>query len=136
MRIEPRAIIAIVVWLALNGCASQRTKAPPVPVLSAQISDRTRMRTALLEAVPLGTSVVDAERFMASERFHCTLNRNASFAEQQDGGHSVVHEGIDYLYCDRFDRAGFMVSRRWQIALVLEDESVKDMIVNAGMIGP
>lgn len=130
---SPRTLIFATILLAplFSGCAGWRTFG---------ITDRAVMREFLLEAVPIGTNVKDAQAFMVREGFSCTIERNSSFSERNDddperGPHRTL-EGIDYLYCDRTELAHFLIDRRWQIAFVLNGETVSDLIVNVGLIGP
>jgi hypothetical protein len=101
------------------------------PKLTARLTDQVAMKEAMLHAVPSGSTIVFAEQFMTREGFQCLRTTNADFAEQD----RVYHQ-IDYVSCDRTDSAGFPVTRRWQIALVYENEHISDVLVSTGLIGP
>ncbi len=126
-----RAPARITVGFALfiSGCAASQVR-------TAAITGQPEMRAAILDNVPLGSSIAQAEEFMKSEGFTCKVQRNTSWAERSADGRHVSQEGIDYLYCTRADRAGFLVAREWKVALVLEGDAVKDAFVNAGLTGP
>jgi hypothetical protein len=99
--------------------------------ITAQIEQPATMKSAVLERLPRGTPLTAAKEFMEREGFECCVTRKGEFSEQ-----GVVHEGIDYLYCNRHDRVDTWVNRRWQIAVVLEDDKVADVYVSEGLIGP
>ena len=100
------------------------------PRITGGIEREDAMRTVLLEHVPLGTSLKEARCFMEQEGFECSFMRNSSFSDDQ-----IDH---DYLYCDRSERLpdSWFVSRRWQIALIIEKNEVADIRVSSGLIGP
>jgi len=101
------------------------------PKLTARLTDQVAMKEAVLHAVPSGSTIVSAEQFMTREGFQCLRTTNADFAEQDR-----VYHHIDYVSCERTDSAGFPVTRRWQIALVYENEHISDVRVATGLIGP
>ena len=101
------------------------------PKLTARLTDQVAMKTAVLHAVPSGSTIAFAEQFMMREGFQCQRTTNADFAEQDH-----IYQHIDYVSCDRTDSAGFPVTRRWQIALVYENEHISDVRVATGLIGP
>ncbi len=103
----------------------------PRPKLTAGLTAPVTMKTAVLDAVPIGSTLAHAEQFMAQEGFECVRMTNADFAEQE----RVYHQ-IDYLYCDRIDSAAFPVTRRWQLALVYENDQITDALVSTGLIRP
>lgn len=129
---SPRTLIfAMVLGLLLNGCAARRT---------AGNIDRSVMREVLLDAVPIGSNVKDAEAFMVSEGFACEIKRNARFVERRDdasvSGNHLTHEGIDFLECNRSEMAHLLIERKWHAAFVLDGETVRDVIVNLYLTGP
>ena len=107
----------------LLGCARDTQ----VVRVTAGIEQPALMQSTLVKNIPKGTPLADAKRFMEREGFECSITRNGSFSGR---------DGIDYIYCDRHDRVDIWVSRRWQIALVLEDDTVADVSVSHGLIGP
>jgi hypothetical protein len=113
----------------LAGCQNTPTR---VPTQTKGAIDTRSMKELLSTHIPRGTAVVEAKRFMEGEGFECQVERNSSFIEE-----GVSHRGIDYLYCDRSDSTkSRWVSRRWQIALVIKDEVISDILVSVGLIGP
>ena len=101
------------------------------PKVTGRLTDQVAMKEAVLHAVPSGSTITSAEQFMVREGFQCLRTTNADFAEQDR-----VYHHIDYVSCDRTDSAGFPVTRRWQIALVYENEHISDVLVSTGLIGP
>ena len=60
------------------------------------------------------------------EGFECALSYTRTFAD---------HPAATFVFCDRL--AGFLVSRRWQVALVQTDEgTLLDVWVTTGLTGP
>lgn len=122
---------------ALSDCAGDRPISPDQRVImqpdqqlvraTTDIRQPAVMKEALRRAIPTGTSLANARRFMEQEGFACKITRNGSFRGR---------EGIDYLYCDRSERYAHWVDQRWQIALVLEGDRVRDIEVAHGLIGP
>jgi hypothetical protein len=106
-------------------------RAITLPKATRGITDEAAMKAAVLQAVPIGSTLAHAEQFMVQEGFHCVPTTNADVAEQDR-----VYHHKDYLYCDRIDSAGFPVTQRWQMALVYEDEHIADVLVSTGLIGP
>ena len=96
-----------------------------------KLTSREEMRKAVLEHVPLGTNVNAAQKFMEAEGFSCRLERNGSFQEKTWwGDHPEPHSGIDFLRCKRHQSAGFLMTTFWSVALVLEGETVSDVLVS------
>lgn len=107
----------------LVGCAHDKQTVR----VTTGIEDPAMMQSTIVKNIPNGTQLADAKRFMQSEGFKCSITRNGSFSDR---------DSIDYIYCDRLDRVDDWVSRRWQIALVLEDDAIADVSVSHGLIGP
>jgi hypothetical protein len=114
----------LLVWFTTMGCQALAGD-------TRGLKDAASMKALLQRNLPVGTSAKKARLFMEREGFKCSLMRNKSFSEE-----GVVREGIDYLYCERSDSAGFLVSRRWQVAIVLKMDSVSEVLVSVGLIGP
>ncbi|MBY0459791.1 MAG: hypothetical protein K2V38_20925 [Gemmataceae bacterium] len=91
------------------------------------IDDTPKMAETVRERVPLGTPVDEAQAFMAREGFKCQRQTNAPFGDR---------DGLDYVYCDRAESKGWLVSRRWQIALVHRDGKVTEILAATGLVGP
>ena len=94
------------------------------------------MRNVVLEHVPPGANISAAQKFMEAEGFSC-VRKSGSFREMTwFGDHSEPHSGIDFLKCDRRQSAGFLMTRYWSVALVLEGETVSDALVSHYIDGP
>ena len=91
------------------------------------------MERVVLEHVPPGTNINAAQKFMEAEGFSCRRKQNESFSEMPVhviGEHAEIHSGIDFLQCDRQQSAGFLMEKIWSVALVLEGETVRDVLVS------
>jgi hypothetical protein len=93
--------------------------------LTRGIKEPSDMQRIVRTAVPPGSDLQDAQRFMEKEGFHCSRQTNTSF-----GGRI----GIDYLWCDRSD--GGVVKRRWQVAIVHQNGKVSEILATTGLVGP
>jgi hypothetical protein len=89
------------------------------------------MKSALLQMVAPGTSLVQARNAMEREGFRVAEKHNAAFNEE-----GTLHKNINYLYCDRTELAVFPVERRWQVALVNDGTRVTDILVSMSLTGP
>ena len=91
------------------------------------------MRRVVLEHVPPGMNINAAQKFMEAEGFSCRRKQNESFSETSVhviGEHPEIHFGIDFLQCDREQSAGFLMGQIWTVALVLDGETVSDVLVS------
>lgn len=89
------------------------------------IEEPREMERLILRKVPVGASVTAAEQYMKTQGFDCSRKVNAEFGSRS---------GIDYLYCDR--REGWLVQRRWQIAVIHRDGRVTEVEAGTGLVGP
>ena len=88
------------------------------------------MKRNLEADIPVGTSTSDAEVRLRQRGFEATRMTDASFV-CNDG---QVRKHLDYLYGDRYD--GGVVHRRWQVALVLKEDAIVEILVSTGLVGP
>lgn len=86
-----------------------------------------QLRSALLSKLAPGSDPSRATEFMQKNEFKCQMRTNASWVEL---------DNIDYLHCDKHVSARFPVSRRWQVAIVVEKNKIRDILVTTGLIGP
>ena len=114
-----RSTLLALVLLAGLGCSGP----------TRGLKDPSKMKGVVLKAVPVGSRIEEARRFMEREGFRCSPQTKSSFAD-----HDGTRKGIDYLYCDRSE--GLIVSRRWQVAIVHSGDRVTDVLANTGLIGP
>ncbi|MDY6785133.1 MAG: hypothetical protein SW833_21750 [Cyanobacteriota bacterium] len=97
------------------------------------------MEQEIQRFIPLGSSVVEAREIMESNGFVCEYAENERFSRVRDDPSApgrirqTIYENVDYLYCDI--SKGFIVSRRWQAALVHEDSQVTFISVSTGLTG-
>ena len=88
-------------------------------------ADKTR--ETLLTHIPLGSNDMFAKKTMEDNNFSCKHIKKGEFLEKRN---------IDFLYCDHEDQKGFLISRRWQIAIILKNNIVEDIQVSTGLSGP
>ena len=113
-------ILALAFVLAVGGCAHRDKLSEQPAEAVAQIQ----------HWVPVGTSLADAQNIMEQHHFTCSVKKNSSFGDLK---------AADFLYCDRKDtdrRVTPVVTRHWQVALILADGKVSAMRVNMGLVGP
>src|SRR5262245_38532052 len=127
-RIPMPSLVALTLFC---GCAHSNQ-------ITWQIGNADDMRSALLQHVPSGTTAEEAKKFMATEGFTCKMKTDGVFYERRafnDAGKK--HEGIDFIQCTRVQSAGdAWVSRRWNVALVLANDRVTDVLVACHLDGP
>lgn len=82
------------------------------------------MKAVLEREVPVGTQGELAKCFMEREGFKCS---NTQIGAKTDGKAS--------LYCDRTDSFEWLVNRRWQVQLVLLDDTVSELTVSMDYVG-
>jgi hypothetical protein len=80
----------------------------------------------ILSHVPVGTPIEDASRFMEREGFECSRSTDAEVPDRKR----------DYLYCNRWESIGFLVSRRWHVSIAYRDGKVTEVTASTGLVGP
>ena len=113
-----RVALTGVVLGAVAGCAGPQS-------VTHGIEKPPRMVDAVLGQAPVGSPIDNAQRFMEREGFKCSRITNEAFLDR---------EGIDYIYCDRSDGAGF-VHRKWKVAVVHRDGKVVEVLASTGLVG-
>ena len=63
---------------------------------------------------------------MELQGFKCSDRIDSPFGGRQH---------LNYLYCERND-GGTVVDRRWQVALVLQDSKVDEVLITSSLAGP
>ena len=92
--------------------------------------DQMQSRAIILREVPLGTAMAEARARLRARGFRCLEVENQSFAEYANG------RRFDYTWCDIRD-SGWLVYRRWQVALVPSQGKLQDVFVGPGYLtGP
>ena len=113
-----RAVCLTLIVVAAPGCAGARSA-------TREIDKPERMVQAVMNGVPIGTPVDEAQRFMEGEGFQCRREANAKFLDRG---------GLDYLYCNRY--GGSIVKRRWQVAVVHRGGKVVEVLASTGLVNP
>jgi hypothetical protein len=117
--------IAVLALLLVVGTYFYRAR--HAPALSSR--DSASLRRQLLEEIPSGTRLTDAIQTMRARGFQCEQMKSSVWG---DAG------PLDFLYCDRDSESsmGAAVRQRWQVAIVQDKGSVKDVLVESGLVGP
>ena len=117
--------VALVIVLAV-AAFSAWTRGP-----TTGLKDAPAMTQAVLAHVPIGTDVEHATKFMEHEGFECSVFTNQGFTGVLGGD----REGLDFVYCERTDNAGFLEVRIWGVALVFADGKVTEVLARTGTYG-
>jgi len=112
-------MLVLIFCLLCAGC--QRADAPRLT------SDPQQVRNEILQYIPIGSDIGRAQELMEGYGFRCEMIRNGEWLKLSD---------IDYLYCDINKSESFLVSRRWQVAIIEDRGRVKDIQVTTGLTGP
>ena len=113
-------LLAPVLMLLASTSLQSQTAEPPLPLSK---NDNEEMRTALLEQIPIGTSIGDARAFMERSGFAC------EFTSGPDGEST-------WLSCNRHAASIWPVSVRWDVKLKCQQQRVSEILVNSGLAGP
>ncbi|MGB5969242.1 MAG: hypothetical protein WBG70_13040 [Spirulinaceae cyanobacterium] len=103
--------------------------------------DPDLMEEEISQFIPVGSSTNQAKRIMESNGFKCEYNENLTFSKVRDdpnfpGGKYTTYRGVDYLSCDRSKMVAVLRERRWQVAIVHdENREVTFISVNIGLTG-
>lgn len=114
MRVHQLAVL----MASFAGCTGTRA-------ITQGIEDPPRMVEAIVDRVPVGTPVDDAQRFMQREGFSCSRRTNEAFLDR---------EGLNYIYCSRSE--GGIVRRKWKVAILHRDGKVIEVLASTGLVGP
>jgi hypothetical protein len=86
-------------------------------------ADNESMREEVLRSIPIGTRLAAAEEIMTENAFGCSLILDEKSKQEM-------------LYCVANEPTGFMVARRWMIFLYINSDTVTDVKVTSGNVGP
>ncbi len=87
------------------------------------------VKNSILNIIPIGSDINAAKIIMEKNGFKCSIQKDSSFTDGEK-----VYEHIDFLYCDI--EKGFLIGRRWQVAIVFKKNSVTEILVSTGLTGP
>lgn len=88
-----------------------------------------KVKNSILKIIPVGSNINNARILMEKNGFKCIFMKDSSFSES-----GKVYDNIDFLYCDL--EKGFIIGRRWQVAIIIKDLSVSEVLVSTGLTGP
>lgn len=98
-----------------------------IKIILSENSDETR--TSIMRIIPQGTDIDFAKMIMEKNGFECKLMKDSSFSDMRR-----VYGNIDFLYCSK--ESGFIIGKRWQVAIVTANLQLKDVYVSYGITGP
>ena len=100
-------------------------------------ADSQSMKKELLKEMPIGSLIHDAKKIMEENGFNCEMMENTAFSENRDGDPQkpIVHEGEDFLFCNKRETVGVLVIREWDVIIVRKGDVVSDVFVNVGLTG-
>jgi hypothetical protein len=113
--------------LMILGCLSPVTRREP----ARTFANCDELKAYLDLRVAKGSTLAEVKAFMEGEGFTCSFQRDETFVMQ--GG---IRAHIDFLYCDRTEPAGWPIERRWQVAVVIKNGVVTEILVSGGLTGP
>ncbi|WP_373540308.1 hypothetical protein [Chamaesiphon sp.] len=93
----------------------------------------------ILRIIPIDSAIDGAKQMMEKNGFGCKFIKNGEFARVRTdrnapgGSRQQVYRNVDYLYCDASQ--GFLVQRRWQLAIIHVGKQVKSVAVSTGLVG-
>ena len=99
------------------------------------------MEEEISQFIPVGSSIDRAKRIMESNGFKCEYVENGTFVKERDdpnfpGGKYTTYRRVDHLSCDRSKMVAVLRERRWQVAIVHdENREVEFISVNIGLTG-
>ncbi|MCC6276134.1 MAG: hypothetical protein IT569_09770 [Leptospiraceae bacterium] len=84
-------------------------------------------RQELFRFIPPESDISVAKAKMEKAGFTCTEQINGEFLD---------HKNLDYVYCDLEKSKGFLISERWQVALVHKNSKITEIYSSYGLTGP
>ncbi len=87
------------------------------------------LKRSILNVIKIGSDINKAKKIMESNGFNCSFKKNSTFSDGKN-----LYRHIDFLYCDI--EKGFLVSRRWQTAVLHKNNIVENVVVSTGLTGP
>jgi hypothetical protein len=86
-------------------------------------ADNDSMREEVLRSVPIGTQRATAEEIMTENGFECSVLLDEKTQRTK-------------LFCDASEPVGFWVGRRWLVNFYIDSNTVSDVKVTSGYVGP
>ncbi len=99
--------------------------APDDPLTRARTSEELRAAASLV--VWPGMAAESSSAVLEQHGFACRLETNASYG----GRHH-----LDYVHCYRSTHSSFIITQRLQVALVIVNGRVSEILANTGLVGP
>jgi hypothetical protein len=92
------------------------------------------MKQEIQKIIQVGSDIEDAKKLMEANEFSCKLKQDSSFMEWSEKDDKVLHNNLDYLYCDKELPINQYCAQRWQIAIVHQNGKVSNVFVSIGRI--
>jgi len=96
------------------------------------------MRNEIRRFVKVGMNISAAYDVMVANGFTCSHKKNEDFLATDHGStDSKFIKRQNYVYCDHTEPGFYALSpaRRWQVAIINEEDKVADILVSYGLIG-
>jgi hypothetical protein len=96
------------------------------------------MRNEIRRFVKVGMQISAAYDVMVANGFTCSHKKNEDFLATDHGStDSRFVRRQNYVYCDHTEPGFYALSpaRRWQVAILNEEDKVSDILVSYGLIG-
>jgi hypothetical protein len=76
---------------------------------------------------PAGADIKSVVAYLKAQTFDCAPAKDPTLGDAPLKG--------DYVFCERLVAYGFLVGKRWQVAIVPEKNAVKDYRASFGYVG-
>lgn len=134
------AIAGVVVAVIAAAMAIKATLGIPRDAVFG--ADGPATKAAVLNVVPIDSSIGSAKATMETKGFHCIMMYNRTHAgfDPSNPQHLITYPKADYLWCDSGDRwtgwRSLIITKRWQISFVSKDQKVVSVDVGVSVTGP
>jgi hypothetical protein len=100
--------------------------------------DGPATRAEVLKVIPIGSKLEFAKSTLEAKGFQCFMFYNKRYAgdDLAGGSHQINYPPSDFLWCDSERWFRIFISKRWQIILVAENDTVVSVAVGVGLVGP
>lgn len=128
-------VFVIVAFLTCTSCQ------PPSIYIEIR-SDPDQMEREILQAVPVGTLITNAEKIMKQNNFACEYVSNTSYSKfRKPGAGSIESRTISYkpsdiLSCQITRSYYFIAYTKWRVIFAYKNQRVSNVVVSIESTGP
>jgi hypothetical protein len=98
--------------------------------------DVKEVKQSISKLIPVGSRIEEAKDMMEQHGFRCEMKQRDAFVEYDAENKEILHEGEDFLWCDKSKRVAELVVRRWQVIITHKSGIVSGMYVSTGLVAP